>query len=187
MTLLIMTLLIMTLLSMTILKMTLLIMTSTTWSSLWGQGRSLPKSSATKSNTLAYYATACIMLQKFYGIGPRLFYYSDIAACLRGPGVNFTNILRAAFAPKSFRPKIRNTNCKHIKAAQRTLVWLSISPIFYKQLFHTKVLCTALMYLQFVFLIFGQKDFGAKAAHKMLVKLAPGANVIKQYRGKLPW
>ncbi len=30
------------------------------------------------------------------------------------------------------------------------------------------------MCLQFVFLIFGQKDFGAKAAHKMLVKLTPG-------------
>jgi hypothetical protein len=35
------------------------------------------------------------------------------------PGVNFTNILRAAFVPKSFCPKIRNTNCKHIKAAQK--------------------------------------------------------------------
>jgi hypothetical protein len=33
---------------------------------------------------------------------------------------------------------------------------------------------TALMCLQFVFLIFGQKDFGAKAAHKMLVKLTLG-------------
>jgi hypothetical protein len=30
------------------------------------------------------------------------------------------------------------------------------------------------MYLKFGFVIFWQKDFGAKAAHKMLVKLTPG-------------
>ena len=39
-------------------------------------------------------------------------------------------------------------------------------------------------------LIFGQKDFGAKAAHKMLVKLTPEVNVIKKsvcrrQRGKI--
>ena len=39
--------------------------------------------------------------------------------------------------------------------------------------FHTKVLCAAFMCLQFGFVIFWQKDFGAKAAHKMLVKLTP--------------
>ncbi len=43
------------------------------------------------------------------------------------PGVNFTNILWAAFAPKSFHQKIRNPNCKHIKAALRTVVWKSCS------------------------------------------------------------
>jgi hypothetical protein len=32
------------------------------------------------------------------------------------------------------------------------------------------------MCLQFGFLIFWQKDFGAKAAHKMLVKLKPGCD-----------
>jgi hypothetical protein len=37
------------------------------------------------------------------------------------------------------------------------------------------------MCLQFGFVIFWQKDFGAKAAHKMLVKLTPGANVIKLF------
>ncbi len=37
------------------------------------------------------------------------------------PGVNFTNILWAAFAPKSFGQKITNQNCKHIKAAQKNL------------------------------------------------------------------
>jgi hypothetical protein len=38
------------------------------------------------------------------------------------PGVNFTNILWAAFAPKSFCQKITDPNFKHIKAAQRALV-----------------------------------------------------------------
>jgi hypothetical protein len=51
---------------------------------------------------------------------------------------------------------------------------VSISPIFYKQLFRTKVFCAAFMCLQFGFIIFGQKDFSAKAAHKMLAKLMPG-------------
>jgi hypothetical protein len=37
-------------------------------------------------------------------------------------GVNFTNILRASLAPKAFCHKITNPNCKHIKAAQGTLV-----------------------------------------------------------------
>jgi len=37
-------------------------------------------------------------------------------------GVNFTNILLAAFAPKAFCQKITNPNCKHTKAAQKTLV-----------------------------------------------------------------
>jgi len=90
------------------------------------------------------------------------------------PVVNFTNILLAVFAPKSFRQKITNPNCKHLKAAQRTLVWLQISPIFYQQLFHTKVLCAPFMCLQFGFVIFWRKDFDTKAAHKMLVKLTPG-------------
>ena len=53
---------------------------------------------------------------------------------------------------------------------------MSISPIFY-ELFCTKVFCAAFMCLQFGFVIFWQKDFGAKAAHKMLVKLTPGAPV----------
>jgi len=46
--------------------------------------------------------------------------------------------------------------------------------MFYKQLFHTKVLCAPFMCLQFGFVIFWRKDFGAKAAHKMLVKLTRG-------------
>ncbi len=50
---------------------------------------------------------------------------------------------------------------------------MSISPIFYEQLFRMKVFCAAFMCLQFGFVIFWGKDFGAKAAHKMLVKLTP--------------
>jgi hypothetical protein len=36
-----------------------------------------------------------------------------------------------------------------------------------------KVFCKAFMCLQFGFEIVWQKDFGTKAAHKMLVKLTP--------------
>jgi hypothetical protein len=51
-----------------------------------------------------------------------------------------------------------------------------MSPIFYEQLFHMKHFFAAFMCLQFGYVIFWQKDFGAKAAHKMLVKLTPGVN-----------
>jgi hypothetical protein len=86
---------------------------------------------------------------------------------MQPPGVNFTNILWAAFVPKSFRQKITKPNCKHLKAVQRTLVWLSISPIFYKQLFHTKVPCPHFMCLQFGFIIFLAKGILEK---KLLIK-----------------
>ena len=50
---------------------------------------------------------------------------------------------------------------------------MTISPTFYKQLFYTKVLraafCTDGLGLYF----FWQKEIGAKAARKMLVKLTP--------------
>jgi hypothetical protein len=48
---------------------------------------------------------------------------------------------------------------------------VSISQIFYEQLFDMKVFCPAFLCLQFMFVIFWQKDFGAKVVHKMLVKL----------------
>ncbi len=51
------------------------------------------------------------------------------------------------------------------------IVQVPISPIFYEQLFRTKVFCAAFTCLQFGFVIFWRKIFGAKAAHKMLVKL----------------
>jgi len=39
-----------------------------------------------------------------------------------------------------------------------------------------KVLCTAYLYLQFCFVIFWQKNIGAKGASKMLMKLTTGVN-----------
>ena len=56
---------------------------------------------------------------------------------------------------------------------------ISFNTVFYKQLLHTKVFWAAFMCLQFGFENFWQKDFGAKAAQKMLVKLTPVACIIK--------
>ncbi len=55
------------------------------------------------------------------------------------------------------------------------LLLVSISPIFYEQIFHMKVFCAAFMCLQFGFVIFWQKDFSAKTVNKLLLKLTPGA------------
>ncbi len=65
----------------------------------------------------------------------------------------------SSFCAKILLPKITKPNCKHLKGAQRTLVWLSISSTFYKQLFHTKVPCTPFMCLQFGCVIFWRKEF----------------------------
>jgi hypothetical protein len=58
---------------------------------------------------------------------------------------------------------------------------VSISPIFYEQLFCAKDFCAAFMCLKFGFIIFWQKDFGAKAAHKILVKLTLGGSMGPKY------
>ncbi len=58
--------------------------------------------------------------------------WGDISCQFLPPGDNFTNILWAAFAPKSFRQKITNPNCKYIKDAQRTLVWKAAHKILVK-------------------------------------------------------
>jgi hypothetical protein len=71
----------------------------------------------------------------------------------------------------------------YVAKATSTRVQVSISPIFYEQLFHSKVFCAAFMCLQFGFVIFWQKDFGAKAAHKILVKLTSallGARLVRE-------
>jgi hypothetical protein len=48
-----------------------------------------------------------------------------------------------------------------------------------------KVFCAAFMCSQLGFVIFWQKNFGAKAAHKMLVKLTPGGSMVPRYVLKL--
>jgi len=51
---------------------------------------------------------------------------------------------------------------------------VSISPIFFEQLFRIKVFLANFYVLTIWVCNFWQKDFGAKAANKMLVKLTPG-------------
>jgi hypothetical protein len=51
---------------------------------------------------------------------------------------------------------------------------VSISPIFYEQIFRAKVFLHTFNVLTIWVCNFWQKDFGAKAANKMLVKLTPG-------------
>ncbi len=53
---------------------------------------------------------------------------------------------------------------------------VSISPTFYSCLFHMKVFCATFLYLKFGFKFFWQKNIGAKAADKMLMKLTTGAD-----------
>jgi len=48
-----------------------------------------------------------------------------------------------------------------------------------------KVFYAAFMCLQFSFVIFWQKDFGAKAAHKMLVKLTPSGSMVTIFISQL--
>ena len=53
---------------------------------------------------------------------------------------------------------------------------VSISPTFYEQLFRTKDLRAAFLYLHCRFKLFRRKEIGAKAACKMLVKSTPCLN-----------
>ena len=62
-----------------------------------------------------------------------------------------------------------------------TIYQTSISPTFYKHLFHTKVLCTVFLYLHFVLVFWGQKEVGVNAASKMLVKLIPASISLTFY------
>jgi len=58
---------------------------------------------------------------------------------------------------------------------------VSISPKFYKQNFGTIEIFAPLLYLQFGFVIFWQKNIGSKTACKMLKRLATGANAVKKF------
>ena len=68
--------------------------------------------------------------------------------------------------------------CKWFRLGQ-----VSISPTFYEQLFRTKDFRAAFLYLHCRFKLFRRKEIGAKAAHKMLVKLTPGLT-MKQTKNK---
>ncbi len=54
--------------------------------------------------------------------------------------------------------------------------WCQFHQYFMSSFFCMKVFCVAFMCLQFGFVIFWRKGFGAKAAHKMSVKLTPARN-----------
>jgi hypothetical protein len=60
---------------------------------------------------------------------------------------------------------------------------VSISPIFYEQLSLYESFFTAFICLKFGFVISWQKNFGAKAAHKMLVKLTPVKKIFMGVAG----
>ena len=88
--------------------------------------------------------------------------------------------------------KLVSTTIKLLPQSPMTFL-VSISPIFHEQPFRTKVFCPAFMCLQFGFVIFWEKDFGAKARNKTLVKLTPGSSLwnstfnlvlIRAYRGQ---
>jgi hypothetical protein len=59
---------------------------------------------------------------------------------------------------------------------------VSISPIFYEQLFHTKFLAQLLCAYNLALKLFWRKDFGSRAAHKMCVKLIP-STIVKMFIG----
>ena len=63
---------------------------------------------------------------------------------------------------------------------------VSISPTFYEQPSRAQVLCAAFMCLQFGFVFFWQKEVGAKAACKMLVKLTAGQQRKSQLCTSIP-
>ncbi len=78
-------------------------------------------------------------------------------------GINFTNILRADFS------------CKRVLRSFYVLtVWVcnfcGVKEIGAKATFCTKVFCAICFCIQFLLLIFWQKEIGAKAACKMLLK-----------------
>jgi hypothetical protein len=74
------------------------------------------------------------------------------------------------------------TICTNLFAVLQIIASLqvSISPIFYEQLFHTNVFCAA-----FYVLTIWQKDYGTKAAHKILVKLTPGCQNTQHNNNKI--
>ncbi len=58
--------------------------------------------------------------------------------------------------------------------------YMSILPTFYEELFCTKVVCKAFLYLKFAFgyLLFWRKKIDGKGDLKMLVKMTTGVNFM---------
>ncbi len=83
----------------------------------------------------------------------------------RPSGVNFTNILWAAFTPIVFH-----------KCQKTLMTWLNFYTFgILLAAFRMKVFFAALRCLQFGFVIFCQKSIGAKAARKILMTLSTGS------------
>jgi len=57
-------------------------------------------------------------------------------------------------------------NSQIFKEDKEHAMQVSISPTFYEQLYCTKVLSVAFLYLEFVFVFFWQKDFSKKVVVK---------------------
>ncbi len=93
-------------------------------------------------------------------------YFFMFSRAVSKPGVHFTNILWAAFAPKSFWQTITNPNCKHLKTVQRTLVWLSFSPIFTSSFFIPMFFAHLLCAYKLGLLFFGERIL----TQKLLIK-----------------
>ena len=80
---------------------------------------------------------------------------------------NNASMQSLAFHPQ--RPEI-NKKCKTDSKAYVTPLGANFTNIL-EVAFHTKLFCAAFLYLQFVFVLFWQKDFGKKDGRKILVKL----------------
>jgi hypothetical protein len=64
---------------------------------------------------------------------------------------------------KKDRSRTRTLSLKSLTETLKEVAQVSISPIFYEQLFHTNVFCAAFMYLQFGFVIYLAKGFWRKS------------------------
>ncbi len=93
-------------------------------------------------------------------------------------GVNYINILRAAFLHKSVFRSFSQFSTWLCKLLAKEIQAVSIISTFYEHLFCTKVFFEAFPNFLLGFVIFRHKNFGAKAALKMLAKLDIIINII---------
>ncbi len=83
------------------------------------------------------------------------------------------------FLKKTYRPRLPDFFLLSDFQSYKTFLfvfegWCQLYQYFMSSFFVWKFYCEAFMCLQFGFVIFWRKEFGAKGAHKMLVKLRPG-------------